>query len=74
MKHHGYEWYEKEEFEIDELIDVVIADGGTVPGRTDIAAGTQLYLVLWKNFPVEIATWEVSFRLRAAARASRHAY
>ena len=58
---------------LDVLIDVMIADGGTVPGRTDVATGTELYLVLWKNFPVEIATWEVSFRLRAAARASGHA-
>jgi hypothetical protein len=73
LKLNGYEWYEKEEFEIDMLIDVMIADGGTVPGRTDVATGTELYLVLWKNFPVEIATWEVSFRLRAAARASGHA-
>jgi hypothetical protein len=73
IKFNGYEWYEKETFEIDMLIDAMIADGGTVPGRTDVATGTELYLVLWKDFPVEIATWEVSFRLRAAARASGHA-
>jgi len=37
----------------------MVADGGIVPGRTDVAAGTELYLVLWKGFPSEIATWEV---------------
>jgi len=70
IKYLGFEWYANEEFEIDHLIDHMVADGGIVPGRTDVAAGTVLYLVLWKRFPPEIATWEVSSRLRAAARAS----
>ena len=70
IKYLGFEWYANEEFEIDHLIDHMVAKGGIVPGRTDVAAGTVLYLVLWKRFPPEIATWEVSSRLRAAARAS----
>jgi len=70
IKYLGFEWYANEEFEIDHLIDHMVADGGIVPGRTDVAAGTELYLVLWKGFPPEIATWKVSSRLRAAARAS----
>jgi len=70
IKYLGLEWYANEEFEIDHLIDHMVVDGGIVPGRTDVAAGTVLYLVLWKRFPPEIATWEVSSRLRTAARAS----
>jgi len=70
IKYLGFEWYANEEFEIDHLIDHMVADGGIVPGRTDVAASTELYLVLSKGFPPEIATWEVSSRLRAAARAS----
>ena len=68
-KYLNFEWYEREEFEIDCLMDDMVADGGTVPGRTDVTAGTELYLVLWKGFPPEISTWEVSLRLHAAARA-----
>jgi len=70
IKYLGFEWYANEEFEIDHLIDHMVADGGIVPGRTNVAAGTVLYLVLWKGFLPEIATWEVSSRLRSAARAS----
>jgi len=70
IKYLGFEWYANEEFVIDHLIDHMVADGGIVPGRSDVAAGTVLYLVLWKRFPPEIATWGVSSRLRAAARAS----
>jgi len=70
IKYLGFESYANEEFEIDHLIDHMVADGGIVPGRTDVAAGTVLYLVLWKRFAPEIATWEVSSRLRTAARAS----
>ena len=36
----------------------MVADGGEVPGRQNIAAGTVLYKVLWDGFPPEIATWE----------------
>jgi len=46
IKYLGFEWYALEEFEIDHLIDHMVADGGIVPGRTDVAAGTELYLVL----------------------------
>lgn len=60
IKHMGYEWYADEEFEIDCLLDQMVADGGEVPGRTGVPAGTELYLVLWKGFPPDTATWEVS--------------
>jgi len=70
IKYVGFEWYANEEIKIDHLIDHMVADGGIVPGRTDVTAGTELYLVLWKGFPPVIATWGVSSRPRAAARAS----
>lgn len=37
---------------------MVAEEGVEVPGRTNVAAGTVLYKVLWKNFHTEIATWE----------------
>jgi len=70
IKYLGFEWYANKEFEINHLTDYMVAAAGIVPGRTNVAAGTELYLVLWKGFPPEIATWEVRSRLRAAARAS----
>eukprot|EP00962_Isochrysis_galbana_P006156 scaffold1668_cov113-Isochrysis_galbana.AAC.2 len=45
-------------FEIDSLIGKMVADGGDVPGRTRVPAGTVLYKVLWAGFRPEIATWE----------------
>eukprot|EP00962_Isochrysis_galbana_P034034 scaffold11463_cov124-Isochrysis_galbana.AAC.4 len=45
-------------FVIDCLIGKMVADGGEVPGRTGVPAGTVLYKVLWEGFPPEIATWE----------------
>jgi hypothetical protein len=55
---HGWEWGADELFEIDRLIGRMVADGGDVPGRGVIPAGTVLYKVLWAGFPPEIATWE----------------
>jgi hypothetical protein len=55
---HGWEWGADELFEIDSLIGKMVADGGDVPGRTRVPAGTVLYKVLWAGFPPEIATWE----------------
>jgi len=55
---HGWEWDAKELFVIDCLIGKMVADGGEVPGRTGVPAGTVLYKVLWEGFPPEIATWE----------------
>lgn len=55
---HGWEWGADELFEIDSLIGKMLADGGDVPGRTRVPAGTVLYKVLWAGFPPEIATWE----------------
>ena len=54
----GWEWEANETFEIERLIGKMVADGGEVPGRTGVAAGTVLYKVLWKGFPPDIATWE----------------
>ena len=39
---------------------MVAEDGVEIKGRTDVQAGVVLYKVLWKDFPPEIATWEVS--------------
>ena len=53
-----WEWDANAEFIIDRLIDRMVADGGEVPGRTGVKAGTVLYKVLWDGWPEEIATWE----------------
>ena len=53
-----WEWEADEVFDIDRLIGKMVACGGEVPGRTDVAAGTVLYKVLWKGFPPDCATWE----------------
>ena len=53
-----WEWEADEVFDIERLIGKMVADGGEVPGRTGVAAGTVLYKVLWKGFPPDIATWE----------------
>ena len=53
-----WEWDPKAEFVIERLIGRMVADGGDVPGRTNVPAGTVLYKVLWDGWPEEIATWE----------------
>ena len=53
-----WEWDPKAEFVIERLIGRMVADGSEVPGRSNIAAGTVLYKVLWDGWPEEIATWE----------------
>jgi len=53
-----WEWEADEIFEIERLIGKMVADGGEVPGRTAVVAGTVLYKVLWQGFPPDIATWE----------------
>ena len=63
---HGWEWDSEEEFVIDRLIGKMVADGGEVPGRSNVPAGTVLYKVLWEGFPPEHATWEDEENLPAA--------
>ena len=53
-----WEWDPKAEFIIERLIGRMVADGGEVPGRTNVPAGIVLYKVLWDGWPEEIATWE----------------
>ena len=53
-----WEWDPKAEFVIERLIGRMVADGGDVPGRSNVPAGTVLYKVLWDGWPEEIATWE----------------
>ena len=50
---------QRRSFNIESLIGKMVAEEGVViPGRTNVAPGTVLYRVLWKDFPPEIATWE----------------
>ena len=53
-----WEWDANAEFIIERIMDRMVADGGEVPGRTGVKAGTVLYKVLWDGWPEEIATWE----------------
>ena len=53
-----WEWEEDAEFIIEKLIGRMVADGGPVPGRSNVPAGTVLYKCLWDGWPEEIATWE----------------
>ena len=53
-----WEWDANAEFIIERIIDRMVADGGEVPGRTGVRAGTVLYKVVWDGWPEEIATWE----------------
>ena len=55
----GWEWDATEKFMPESLIGKMVAEAGVeIPGRTNVAPGTVLYKVLWKDFPPEIATWE----------------